>query len=315
MAPRIPITVAKATTNAMLAAYVRRAEDWRRDHLGASILGHQCDRFLWLSFRWVMPPNHDGQQLRLFERGKRAESWLIEDLRAAGVTVWEHDGETGEQASVKWGHIGGSLDGVASGLPEWPDVPHVLECKTHGSNSFKRLLEKGVKNAKPEHYAQTQVYMLGTGLDAALYLAVCKNNDELYAERIKFDRVAAEGFVARGQAIVAADQPAPPLDKDFPPCIYVSRDGTRWPCSYYDQCHDDKVVPEKNCRTCLSSTAEPDGAWSCMLHGALDTEKQRKGCGEHLTVPVLFNAQVMKVEGRSIDYQFADGRTMTDGVG
>lgn len=316
MAP-LALTSATSTTQAMLAAYVRRAEDWRRDHLGASLLGHGCLRYLWLSFRWVMAPGHSGKQLRLFERGNRAETWLIEDLRAADVEVWDRDPNTGEQFRVKWhGHLGGGLDGVVIGLLESPSKPHLLECKSHGSKSFARLLEKGVKGSKPEHYAQMQAYMLGMDLECAFYLAVNKDTDELYAERVRFDRAFAEQLVAKGKSIIDAAEPAPPLEaKDYPPCVYTSKDGTRWPCQFYDQCHGDRVVPEKNCRTCASSTPMPDGTWACDLHHVLDSSKQRAGCSSHLTIPALFNAQPCAVNeaARKITYQFADGRTHTDG--
>ena len=100
------------TSAALHAAYERRAAeaapgsdaDWRRDHLGASILGHKCDRYLWLSFRWAQPKKLDGRTLRLLERGKREESWLIDDLRQIGVQVWDRDtdsGHTGQQFRVK----------------------------------------------------------------------------------------------------------------------------------------------------------------------------------------------------------------------
>lgn len=306
------------TADALLAAYVRRAEDWRRDHLGASILGHSCDRFLWLSFRWAADPRHDGQRLRLFDRGDRAEAWLIEDLRQVpGVKVFDRDPSTGEQFRVSWhGHLGGGLDGVVLGLLEDPETPHVLECKSHGSKSFARLKEKGVKAGKPEHYAQMQAYMLGKELKAAYYLAVCKDTDEIHAERVKFDREFAEALVAKGKAIV--EMPEPPARKespDFPPCVYTSKDGTKWPCQFYELCHG-SVVPQKNCRTCVSSEPRPDGSWFC-LHNlkAIDSPTQRVGCAAHLTVPSILNAAVATVDeqARRIDYQFADGRTHTDG--
>ena len=45
-----------------------------RAHLGASLLGHPCDRYLWLMFRWAVIEKFDGRILRLFQRGQREEA-------------------------------------------------------------------------------------------------------------------------------------------------------------------------------------------------------------------------------------------------
>ena len=63
------------------------ATDWRRPHLGASLIGHECERALWYSFRWVKVPNHRGQLLRLFESGNLAEKRLIVELMNIGINV------------------------------------------------------------------------------------------------------------------------------------------------------------------------------------------------------------------------------------
>lgn len=307
------LTDGPKSAKALLAGYVQRAEDWRRDHLGASIAGHACDRFLWLSFRWAADPRHDGQRLRLFERGQREEAWIVEDLRKTGFQVWDRD-DAGNQFRVKWGHLGGSVDGVVLGLIEAPKTVHVLECKTHGSKSFARLEEKGVRESKPEHYVQMQLYMLGLNLDRAYYVAVCKDTDEIHTERVKFDRKFAEA--ARDRATAIIEMPTPPARKApaFPPCVYVSKDGTRWPCQFFALCHGSEI-PARSCRTCVSSEPVAD-AWACRHHNKLvDGAEQRKGCASHLTIPQIINASVVRVDdlARRIDYQFADGRTHSDG--
>lgn len=309
-----------STAAALLAAYESRAEDWRRDHLGASLIGHPCDRFLWLSFRWAKNPKHPGQRLRLFERGKREESWVIDDLRKAGFTVIDIDPKTGEQTMVVFGngHLGGSLDGMISGLLEAPRTVHVLEIKTHNWKSFARLQKDGVKRAKPEHFTQMQVYMRGLGLERAFYVAVCKDNDGIHTERIELDRKFADAAIARAQAII--DMALPPERKEnseFPPCVYTSQDGTRWPCQFYDLCHN-QVMPERNCRTCISATPVDGGEWRCeKFKITVDGVTQRAGCVAHLTIPPIVNAQVTDVdfEERRVEYQFADGRQVVDGGG
>lgn len=312
----------RSTVRALFAAYEARAArepgmDWRRDHLGASLLGHQCDRFLWLSFRWATNPRHNGQQLRLFERGHREEKWIVEDLRAAGLTIEDVDPKSGAQRRVTFGgHVGGSLDGIALGVPAAPRRWHLLEVKTHNRKSFDRVAKDGVKRAKPEHYAQMLIYMRGSGLEAALYVAVCKDNDDIYMEIVPIDRAKAEDLVERGQRIAMSTQaPDRLVDSEYPPCLYTSADGETWHCQHYGLCHRTKV-PERSCRTCTHAEPLLGGYWICRLRDkALDSAEQRAGCARYFPIPAMLNAQLVEtssVSGLAV-FQFADGTTVTIG--
>lgn len=294
----------------------RNAEDWRRDHLGASLLGHRCDRYLWLTFRWALNPKHDGKQLRLFGRGDREEPELIKNLEDAGMMVAGVCPATERQWGFQDGHVAGSADAIIYGVPgKDPDQPHLGEFKTHNLKSFTYLKQKRVRSAKPEHFAQMQVYMHKLGLDAGLYVAVCKDNDDIYVEVIDYDRSYAEKRMVRAQAIVDAEEPPPRLTMDAPPCVYTSKDGTRWPCDFWELCHG-QAMPERNCRTCAESTPTlgPDGqpVFTCTLNQeTLDGLAQRVGCNQQISIPPIINAQVAASHDvgaeRTMVYQFADG--------
>ena len=160
-----------------------------RSHLGASLLGKKCDRAIWLSFRWAVIEQFDGRVLRLFRRGHNEEEMILQDLRAIGIKISD------KQAHVNFGyHVQGSADAIIeSGVPEAPTKRHVAEFKTHNKRSFDDLLKKGsVAEAKPEHYVQMQVYMLGLGIDRGLYVAVCKDDDRMYVERVRLDKAVGE---------------------------------------------------------------------------------------------------------------------------
>ena len=58
-----------------------------RPHMGCSGLGHYCDRWIWLSFRWAVQPEFPGRIKRLFRRGHNEEATIISDLRAIGMSV------------------------------------------------------------------------------------------------------------------------------------------------------------------------------------------------------------------------------------
>ena len=251
-----------------------------RPHLGASLLGHPCDRWLWLSFRWAVAEQHSGRVLRLFRRGQREETVIIEDLRRIGVMVEDHP----EQVRVDFGaHVSGSLDGIiASGEPEAPKKRHILEIKTHNAKSFKDIQNKGVQAAKPMHWSQMQVYMHGTGIDRALYVAVCKDDDSLYAERVRHDPKAAQAMVDRGRRITLAERMPEPLSAD--PTWYQCKF-----CAAHDFCHEIHMCRSINCRTCAHVTPLENSTWTCARWGGaeipLEEQGEPRGC--HVAHPDL----------------------------
>lgn len=305
--------------HAIYQAIKDNAEDWRRDHLGASLIGGKCDRQLWLGFRWAADPGHSGRQLRLFRRGDNEEASMVYDLRLAGMKIEEVNPDTGLQHRVKWGHFGGSCDGIATNVPGLPaDERVLLEFKTYSAKSFAYLKSKKVRASKREHFAQMQVYMHGLKLERALYIAVHKDTDEIYVQLVDYDEDAAIECLELARRIIDMPEPPPKMDKDQIPCVYVSKDGTRWPCDYYGLCHEAQM-PERNCRTCVSSTPvgeSPAGvpAWHCSLNNAYITSaEQRAGCGRQCSIPPIVNADVVDVGERRVTYQFDNGEVVSEG--
>ena len=106
-----------------------------RPHMGVSLIGNECERFLWLTFRWSVAPEFPGRILRLFRRGHLEENQIILDLKNIGIHV------TDQQKRVSFGsHVSGSIDGIInSGIPESPKSPHLLEMKTYNDKRFNKL--------------------------------------------------------------------------------------------------------------------------------------------------------------------------------
>lgn len=284
------------TLRAVERAVSDAADDGLRAHLGASIIGRKCARELWYTFRWVTLVEHEPRILRLFARGQREEATFVALLRAAGVTIHETD-QNGEQFrfSTIGGHFGGSMDGCGVGFAEAPEKWHVVEFKTHGDKSFKDLQKKGVEASKPEHWSQMQIYMLLSGMERAFYLAVNKNDDELHAERIRFEAKKAEALLEKARRIIASDRPLEKLSQD--PAWYECKF-----CDHQTVCHG-QTVPLPTCRSCLHATAEldGDGRWSCVKHGVdLTVDQQKAGCDTHCYIPDLL-ANWATVEDASED--------------
>lgn len=248
--------------------------DGVRYHLGASEIGHPCRRWLWLSFRWALKSDFDGRILRLFRRGQDEELPVLNDLRLAGCKIKETNGKQDYVSIIP--HHGGSMDGVIlSGVPEAPKKPHVLEIKTHSLKSFNDLEKHGVKKSKPLHYAQMQTYMKGTDIDRALYFAVCKDDDRIYTERVKYDVTFANELTTKAERIIKDRRMPEPLSSD--PSWFECKF-----CDAYAFCHDnEKEKIQTNCRTCEFSSAEHDG-WFCNLHeDFIPKEYQLVGCDKY----------------------------------
>jgi hypothetical protein len=271
------------TVAAIYAAYEdREAATDPRQYLGASVIGHNCAKYLWLSFRLAKREAFEGRMLRLFERGHREETRFVEDLRAIGVTVHDTDPQGGQWAvSAFGGHFRGHMDGACVGLPEAKAVWHVLEFKTHSAKSFAKLEKEGVIVSKPMHYAQMQVYMLLTGLEKALYLAVNKDTDALYSERFSLDKDVAQRLIDRASSIIFAAEPPLPLSKD--PAYFECK----W-CHMHPICHGTDV-PAVTCRSCAHATPQESGEWGCEHYkmAPIPFATQQTGCDAHRYIPVL----------------------------
>lgn len=272
-----------STVAAIFQHYEKTAATGQRPHLGASEIGHECERYLWLSFRWAKQPEFDGRMLRLFATGNHQEPRLVADLKAIGIEVSEHD-ENGKQWSFDaiGGHFGGSMDGAGLGFPEAPKTWHVLEFKTANAKSYAAMQKNGVLKSKPVHYAQMQLYMGWAKLDRAMYIVVNKDTDDIYTERVEFSRAEFEKLLAKAERAITSSEPPITLSEtaDYFVCRY---------CRFKDQCYGTEA-PQVSCRTCAHATPETDGnaRWSCA-QGKPDmtVAAQRSACGEHRHIPVL----------------------------
>lgn len=295
--------IAQQTLKAIDETLEANQESSHRKHLGASGIGNDCARQIWYSFRWVKSIRHKAATLRLFNRGHLEEYRFIEWLKNAGIEV---DSEIVPGMQHRFsdceGHFGGSLDGVGRGIPDLGmDAWCLLEFKTHGEKSYKELLNNGVEISKPVHNAQMQTYMYEFGLKYALYLAINKNTDQIYAEIIDFDEAIALKYVQRANDIIFSDEP--PLrisnDRTFYKC--------KW-CDFYGICHGFDAL-EINCRTCAHVSPTVNGKWQCEAPNVKPFVVDCVACPKHVFNPHLFNG-VTKWEGRNgggMILTFADG--------
>ena len=226
-----------------------------REHLGASEIGDGCLLKCWFSFRKVLTPDFSARLLRIFSRGHEEEKRFVKYLKQIGIHCINTENDQ-MRFSRFGGHFAGSPDGFALHVPEVPQGKWcLLEFKTSNDANFNNLKKNGVEDAKPQHFAQMQVYMGEFGVEHALYLVVNKDNDELYGEIVTFDHGEYEKHLKNAEDVIFSTEPPKPISKKkaFWRCQM---------CDFYKVCKFGEEI-EKKCRSCKHAQPTVLGEWTC----------------------------------------------------
>jgi hypothetical protein len=264
-------------------AYRGAEEDEFRSHLGASQIGRKCAREVWLGYRWAVKKRFKPRMLRLVNRGHLEEARFLSLLEMIGCHFHMPEGGGQDRISDHGGHYGSALDATLWGVPDCPGEWILGEFKTHNTKSFCKLVVEGVKASKPEHFDQMQSCMGRRGIHKTLYLAVNKNDDDLFAQIIDYEHPHEQGIRDKASDIITRRSPPK----------RISDDPSHFDCTFCDafqRCHhpgESQVF--KNCRTCRHSIADiPSGTWGCeRFNMMLDKPMQLKGCDDWDPIPEL----------------------------
>lgn len=301
------------TLDAVDAAIEAAQDKKARPYLGASSIGDDCHRKLWLGFHWATAPNFRAHTLKLFDDGHRSEDIQAKRLRMVdGLTLWTHN-PAGEQYGFVDldGHFRGHYDGVIQGLLQAPATPHVWEHKATAEASQRKLEklkdEHGEKNAlvhwNKTYYVQAQVYMRKTELERHYMTVSSPGCRHTVSCRTDLVNEHADFAIKKAADIIASDR-SPQR---------VSDDPGHWQCKFcqhYDLCQMRAELPLMNCRTCVSSSPAKSGFWTCDHNNkTLSVDDQRTGCEYHLYIPDLIPWKLVTADPqeRSITYQTGDG--------
>jgi len=247
-----------------------------RSHLGISLIGDECWRKIWLTFRWAKLNQFDPRMRRLFQRGKDEEAKIEQFLLWAGISFRAViDPSTGDQhkASLIDGHYGGETDGIAT-LGFADNLPVICEFKTHNKKSFDKWKADGVVKSKPEHWAQMCGYGKEFKIQHGLYVAVNKDDETMDFEFKTLDWNYAIELEKKATDIIYAKLPP---EK-------ISQQSSFWKCQY---CHFQSICfynepVEKNCRSCVFSEPVENAQWKCNKFGqVIPKDFIPKGCNEH----------------------------------
>ncbi len=314
------VAIPRPQNNTLLAigqAIEASQDDYESVGIAGGDIGLECPRALWYNFRRTSAPEViTWKKRRIFESGNIEEDRLLDLLRLIGCEV------TDQQARVRdcGNHLRGKVDGQVTGLRE-SKKEHLVECKSSNSKGFKAVLKaappfgEGIKISKPLHHATIQFYLHARGLERCLYMMSCKDTEDLYLERVKYDAAFALKLIARVNHIIASDDPPAKLHEDpSAKMAFVCRSM----CKHLAVCHEG-TWPRVHCRTCLHSTPlkESDAGWDCSKwNKPLSLAEQEAGCASHLYIPSLVPGEQTDADeaAETVTYKLRDGRTWIDGA-
>lgn len=264
-----------------------------RHHLGASIIGHPCDRYLFYSFRWFMTPTEPSRVVRIFDRGHREEVRMLNMLRATGLIISTTIGELlttfGLPVHVdsidtvrEWGvnifkpyahdfdpngqikanmppHLGGSMDAVLHVPAEYvQELGYLMpiECKTHAEKYYKATFKKDLRESQPKHYSQANAYGYYLNATHAFYYGENKNNEDLDMKIVPLRADIVKLLETRAKNIVHTQDPK-----------LIARTTEKWmckACTFAVVCAKNLPPTSRNCRSCANFHPKDGGGWACM---------------------------------------------------
>jgi hypothetical protein len=267
------IAISKAVDKAIEDADI----EGYRAHLGASVIGNECLRYLFYHFRWMHRETYSGRELRIFHAGHLFEPRLRYWLRQVGFQFIDgvEDGNAQYQFRAIHGHFGGSVDGIFV-APDWGiNEPTLLECKTSGTGTGFNNLDRGIYEAKPQHYIQDSVYGKGLAIHQCLYVAENKNDSDWKFILTKLDENLADEAWRKAEFIIL-EATEPPKKISQKRNYYLCN-----MCKMQGICHD-SMPTDINCRSCKNAKAIENAQWYCNHWNAvIPPSAILNGCPDH----------------------------------
>lgn len=206
-------------------ALVNNHYETPRDYLGASIIGHPCQRSIWYEYHGGKKKPFNARQLRTFSIGKRLEGLVMEQLRMLGIIV--HDTPSTLYCQDEDNPL---FQGNIDCLIEINGQLIIVEIKTAKDKSFKTFVEKGLKEWNIGYYSQVQAYMGMKKIESAYLIALNKDTSELHDEYVLYDEIFYHELRAKAIHIIEAREPPERLNKN--PMFYICS-----MCNFKEICH------------------------------------------------------------------------------
>lgn len=198
------------------AILAEQAAQPRRDYLGGSYIGGECERAIQLQY--LGEPVDPGREfpantLRIFARGHQMEDMVAAWLRSAGFDLKTHGADGRQFGFVSGGgKFKGHADGVVVGWTGEGDspveFPALWENKALNAKSWKSLKAHGVRKSKPVYWSQMMLYQFHLGLTdhPAVFTFVNADTMEIGIELVPFDPEECQRLIDRAVRIIRATE-------------------------------------------------------------------------------------------------------------
>jgi hypothetical protein len=200
----------------------KRSNQERRPYVGASSIGHSCERSIQFEFAGA-PRETDfkPETLRKFDFGHMGEELSRAWFGDAGFQLVQHHQRTRELYRFEQlkGRFKGHPDGVFIGGPEIPGIgyPCLWETKSVGAKTYREIAKDGLKKARPGYYAQVAIYQAYLRLTEhpAIFTVTNLDSGEQLHLLIPFDAEVAQAMTDRAVRIVQATEAGELLPRPF----------------------------------------------------------------------------------------------------
>lgn len=198
----------------------KRAKQERRAYVGASAIGHECERSIQFEYAGaVRESDFTADTLRRFDQGHMGEELARAWFTDAGFELVQRNQRTGER--FRWVQMGdevsGEPDGVFIGGPPVIAYPCAWEHKYVGAKTFREIEKQGLKKARPGYWMQVQINAAYLNLtdNPTVFTVTCGDNGQQLHLLIEFDPDGAQMTSDKAVRIVRATQAGELLPRPF----------------------------------------------------------------------------------------------------
>lgn len=244
-----------------LVGYLRNAGWEVREYSQRLMYEKDLDKYSALEWEAEIPPylidvSEDSDHIK---RALKRDKWILKQYRIKDFG----------------GHMSGYLDGICR-HPIWTNnIWILLEFKTYNTKRFSVLVNKSVRISDPKYYGQIVLYMKYMGLPATLFLAVNKNDDDIWPEIVLPDEGTAISLLQIAHTV--ATSPVRPARIAESPAFFKCKT-----CIFTGPCHLREPV-DVNCRSCTLCAPIDGGKFYCNKWNAQipDETALLAGCAQH----------------------------------
>lgn len=215
----------------------KRANQARRQYVGASSVGGHCERQIQFEFAGApreKEPN--GLTLTKFDLGHMNEELSRCHFQDAGFHLVTKNQRTGATFTFSQmdGQFSGTPDGVFIDGPPVFAYPALWETKSVGAKTYRAIEKEGLRKARPTYYAQVAVYQAYLGLteNPAVFTVFNLDSGERLHLLVPFDAEEAQRMTDRAVRIIKSTKAG-----DLLPRAYAKADHfeCKW-CPFRERC-------------------------------------------------------------------------------